>query len=417
MENENSSIKTIDEVKSLLTQLPTVQYGANAIPNLTLGSYGNGQAGFDILKNAFNELDLSQALESSDLEKTIKKQKRERTELEKTHTNLKAILGENNGGNEGSLAHSILFDLQKQIDQLIARRDNLSEEIKANEIQEEKKIAAQKSKADLQKTEFDTRTLKLEDLYKSKQKSLEEKFRKEIADINQKTIFAENDASKKILSAESNANRRVKLINQFSDFLGETNKNMTLYFLVIFGLLTAAVIAISWSIPDLLEIYKSYDVFIKLQGVKITNWQIINYAFGILIIKLPWALCLSAVFTGMYSLLKGLLITYEKINQDKRNMSAIYAISGNVAQALNEYGIAVAEHDLEDEDTGGTFTAIRISSKSLEQKRENLRWNQIMNYFERMQQHKIESIPSEDPSKLKLVSDLLNKMIDKLPKT
>jgi len=40
-----------------------------------------------------------------------------------------------------------------------------------------------------------------------------------------------------------------------------------------------------------------------------------------------------------------------------------------------------------------------------------------MKYFEGMQQHKIEPTNAEDDSKLKLVSGLLNKMIDKMPKT
>ena len=189
---------------------------------------------------------------------------------------------------------------------------------------------------------------------------------------------------------------------------------MNLYSLVIIGIIVTAIVAIGFSIPNLLTIFDSYDVFIKSQGTKITNWQILNYAFGLLIVKLPWALFLSAVLTGMYSLLKGLLSTYEKINQDKRNMSAIYAISGNVAQALNEYGINLAEDGIED--TGEVFTNIRISKKELTQKKESIRWNQIMKYFEGMQQHKVEIGQDEDPTKVKLLSGILNKVIDKLPK-
>jgi vacuolar-type H+-ATPase subunit I/STV1 len=97
-------------------------------------------------------------------------------------------------------------------------------------------------------------------------------------------------------------------------------------------------------------------------------------------------------------------------------MSAIYAISGNVAQALNEYGINLAEEDIEDEDTGEVFTNIRVSRKELTQKKENIRWNQIMKYFEGMQQHKIEIEQDEDPTKVKLMSGILNKVLDKIPK-
>lgn len=164
---------------------------------------------------------------------------------------------------------------------------------------------------------------------------------------------------------------------------------MSLYTYVIVGILIATILAIGFSIPNLLKAFESYDTFIITGGTKITNWQIINYALGLLIVKLPWALCLSAVLTGMYSLLKGLLITYEKINQDKRNMSAIYAISGNVAQALNEYGISLGE-EIEDEETGQITYTINVSKKDLNNKKETIRWNQIMRYFEGMQKHKDE---------------------------
>jgi hypothetical protein len=118
----------------------------------------------------------------------------------------------------------------------------------------------------------------------------------------------------------------------------------------------------------------------------------------------------------MYSLLKGLLITYEKINQDKRNMSAIYAISGNVAQALNEYGITLAE-DFEDEETDANRIVLNVEPKELAKKRENFRWNQIMRYFEKMESLKEETINNTDEiSKYKIVSNILDKLINRLPK-
>ena len=82
MENEKSSLEIIDGIKSLLNQLPNAQYGANVMPYLNFASYGNGQAGFDLLKNEFNELDLSKSVEFSDLEKKIKRQKRDLKNLE-----------------------------------------------------------------------------------------------------------------------------------------------------------------------------------------------------------------------------------------------------------------------------------------------------------------------------------------------
>lgn len=417
MENEKSSLEKIDGIKSLLNQLPSVQYGVNAIQYLNLGDYGNGQAGFDLLKNEFNELDLSKPLEYTDLDKKILRQKKDVKDLENKHTNLNEIIGEKTEGKEGSIASQILINLKSEIEQLIERRDLLTKEVSDKEEIEEKRIATQKEKEVLQEESYKKKTVKLEETFKEKEKTLNSKFEKEIADINLKTKIANQDSNKKITEAEKNAIGKVKLINQFRDFLEETNKNMNLYSLVIICIIIIAIGTIWLSIPDLLNIFNSYDIFIKSQGTKITNWQIINYAFGLLIVKLPWALCLSAVFTGMYSLLKGLLLTYEKINQDKRNMSAIYAISGNVAQALNEYGINLAEDEIEDEETGELYTSIRVSRKELTQKKESIRWNQIMKYFERMQQHNPEPEQDEDPTKLKLLSGILDKVIDRIPKT
>jgi hypothetical protein len=417
MEEEKSSLETINGIKSLINQLKTVSYGVNAIQNLRFEGYGNGQAGFNLLVSKFEELDLTQSIEFIDLEKKINKQKKELKDLENKHTNLNEIIGEQTEGKEGSIASQILISLKSEIEQLIQRRNLLVKEVSDKEKTEDKRTLNQKQKEAIEDENFKRKITKLEETYKEKEKSLKSNFDKEIAEINLKTKTANQESNKKITDAEKNAMGKVKLINQFRDFLEETNKNMSLYSYVILGILIAAILAIGLSIPNLLNIFNSFDTFITSQGTKITNWQIINYALGLLIVKLPWALCLSAVLTGMYSLLRGLLTTYEKINQDKRNMSAIYAISGNVAQALNEYGINLAEEEIENEETGEIYTNIKVSRKELAQKKENIRWNQIMKYFERMQQHKTEPEQEEDPTKLKLMSGILNKLIDKIPKT
>lgn len=415
MKEKESSVKTITGIKSLVNQLPDISYGNNAIQYLVLEGFGDGQEGYELLKSEFDKIDLS--AEFSDLEKQIKKQKKEIKDLENRHSNLNAIIGEQTNGSEGSVISQILLSLKAEIEKLIEKRNLLESEISSKETIEETRVLKQKEKEALEEVNFKKKIEKLEQTYQEKEKALISKFEKELEEINTKTKTAHQDSNKKIIDAEKNAVGKVKLINQFRDFLEETNKNMNLYSAVIIGILIAAIVAIGFSIPNLLNIFDSYDAFIKSQGIKISNWQIINYAFGLLIVKLPWALCLSAVLTGMYSLLKGLLSTYEKINQDKRNMSAIYAISGNVAQALNEYGINLAQDEIEDEENGEVFTNIRVSKKELTQKKESIRWNQIMKYFEGMHQNKVEIEHDEDPTKVKLMSGILNKLLDKTPKT
>lgn len=376
MDSVSSAIKTLNGVKALVNQLPSINYGNSAIPYINLEGYGGGEAAFNLLKAEFEALDLSKELESNDLTKKIRDQKKELEDLEKKHSSLVSIFGEDGGASEGTLTHNLIKNLDKEINEKIKRRDDLSQEIKTAE----------------------------QDV----------NFKKKAFEFNIKD--AEYEASVKILEANRTAKGKVRIIEQFSDFLAETNSNMRLYFWVILFLVIGVATAIALSIPDLLACFTSYNKFISSLGAKATSWQILNFAFGILIVKLPWAFCLTAVFTGMYNLLKGILSTYEKINQDKRNISAIYAVSGNIAQALNEYGFSIAEHGKEDDESGEMVTVLRATTNQIRQKRESLKWNQIMNYFEGMQHHKEELIVNpEDSSKLKMVTDLLNKVIDKIP--
>lgn len=416
MEDKKTSIEIIDNVKLFLTQIPNLSYGSNLLQNFNQTEYGVGVAGYNILKKEFDELDFLAMTENIELENKNKKLKREIKELENNHTNLTAIIGDKLDGKEGSVAKEILMSLKKEIDILIEKRNKLTQEILESENLTRERITKLDEAEISQKNTYIKNAKELEENYLKETETMKASFESFKLETEKKTEFEIDSANKIIEETRSNANLRVKLINQFKDFLEETNKNMTLYSIAIIGLLITVILTVSISIPDLLKIFKNYDSFIKTQGVKITNIQIINYALGLLIVKLPWAFCLSAVFTGMYKLLKGLISTYEKINQDKRNMSAIYAISGNVANSLNEYGLYLAEDIIVDEETNSTKTVIEVSSKDLNQKKENIRWNQIMKYFEKMQQNKEEIIENDDPSKLKLVTELLNKMIDKIPK-
>jgi hypothetical protein len=426
MDIKKTPTDIIDGIKDFFTKLPQVNYGSNAIDYLNLEKYGSGQVGFNSLVNDFNTLDLATLITSTDFDKKIKIQKKELKELENKHTNITAIIGDNIGGQEGSLAKQIINNLNLELEGLIKKRDALASEIELKDRQIEDKLSEFKKKEvsqienlesrtiALEKT-FSDKTTKLVEEFKGREESLKISFNKFNEETKSNTDQVEVESRKKIREAEANASQKVKLINQFKDFLEETNENMKLYRNVIIGILLVAIVSIGFSIPKLLNIYESYDVFIKSHNSKITNWQIINYGLGLLIVKLPWALCLSAVLTGMYSLLKGLLNTYEKINQDKRNMSAIYSIAGNVAQALNEYGIDLANDETEDEETGEITTIIKVSRRELLKKKENFRWNQIMKYFERMQLVKEIPEKKDDPVKQKILTDILNKVIDKIP--
>ncbi len=139
---------------------------------------------------------------------------------------------------------------------------------------------------------------------------------------NQK-IKITTPASNQIKTALATASGKVRIIEQFSDFLAETNKNMYIYFWVLFCLVAGSAFTVAFSVPDLLKCFESYDTFITTLGAKATSWQIINFAFGLLIVKLPWALCLSAVFTGMYSLIKGVFADCGKASTVNSNAGMV----------------------------------------------------------------------------------------------
>ncbi|NRT11525.1 hypothetical protein [Flavobacterium sp. 14A] len=382
MEETKSVEQIISGIDSLLSQLPTIGYGVNAIPNLNIEGFESGQKGYNNLKESFTNLDLSLNIKHTTLKNSILAYQKRLSSLEKKESNLMALLGtDESASNNSSIAYKLVSNLQNEIDGLIQKRDELDAEL-----------------------------LKKESFLRNETHEIEENIKAQLEKSKKEIQFTTDDANKK-----------VKIITQFRDFLTETNSNMKLYGNVIYILLFITTLAIGLSIPSILKSFDSYDAFITRLGSHFTTWQIINLAFGLLIVKLPWAIFLSAVFTGIYRLLKGILYTYERINQDKRNISAIYAVSENIGKSLNEYGLAISneydwESDLIDDSDD---IVIKISSKKLHQKRESLKWNQIMNYFERMQDHKEDPkmIKDDDHKDLgfKSIVGLLGKAIDKFP--
>jgi hypothetical protein len=374
MAEENSSEKVIKGIKSFIYNMPSVGNGIYVIQQSTIAGYGSGQAAYDALKRDFDQLDLSLNLEDIELKKRIRRDKKEVVALELKLSELTSIFGEEKEVSKGSLAYQFVSKLELEIKGLIKQRDDLGQEVIL----------------------------------------LEEDKKNKIEKFNDRVEFERLKALSDVKRAKETASRQVTIIEQFSDFLSETNKNMRLYHYVIITLLLIVLLAVGLSIPDLLSCFESYDTFITKLGAKASTWQMINLALGFLIVKLPWAFVISAIFTGFYRLIKSLLITYEKINQDKRNMSAIYAVSGNIAQSLNEYGLGIVEANTIEEDGTVETIVVRISNKDLHQKKESLKWNQIMNYFERMQQYKEDPVKDKDNNSKSLIK-LASKAIDKIP--
>lgn len=380
-----STLKTIEGINVFLNTIESVSYGSNAIQYLNLGEYGQGKAAFDKLKSEFQNLDFSKLTKISALNKQINDKNKELQELEEDHASLVSIFGEDGSASKGTLTHDLMLKLDKEIADLIQTRDDLRSEVNTVEKSSSEKILLAEREANVK-----------------------------IATIEAGVVTSQNKADLKVSEAEAAADGKVRIINQFKDFLEETNSNMSLYYWVIIILSVGAVVTVGLCVPELLTCFESYNKYLMLLGCNASSWQLLNSAFGILIVKLPWALCLSAVFTGIYRLLRNLLITFEKVNQDKRNMSAIYAVSGNIASSLNEYGLSILDEEFDVENE--TYVAVlKTSKKELHQKRESLKWNQIMNYFEGMQNQKFEDPEPEDVDRFKELAELLKVAIDKIP--
>lgn len=144
--SEEENLKVLNGIKSLINQLPDISYGTNAINNLVIENYGQGQNSYALFKDEFNELDLTKSFKILDLDKEIRKQKREIKDLERKHTNLTEIIGDQTNGNKGSLANQILINLNTEIEQLINKRDSLIIEVSEKETAENHRALKQKRK-------------------------------------------------------------------------------------------------------------------------------------------------------------------------------------------------------------------------------------------------------------------------------
>lgn len=387
MEEQNSANLVVQQLTTFLNELPSVTFGNNALGNTTLKPKG-----YETMVTAFKALNLEKALKNSNLDleiegkeaklsqlkekniqytelvnltEEINRQKKELKELELKNSSLVDIIGSKE--KEGTIINLICKNLDEQINHLGKQRDSLHDEVQ-----------------------------ELEQKFNEKETILIQKKDKKIEEIKATEEIAKLEASK-----------RVKLINQFSDFLAETNKNMGIYAFTMIALVTTSSLLVIFSVPPLLNAFKNYDKFLAIKGHD-TTWHILNYALGLFIVKLPWAICITIVITGFYSLLKALLITYEKINQEKRNMSAIYAISGNVASSLNEKGLILINDDF--------WKDLNLTKEQIDQARENTKWNRISEYFSKMQDNKKEVPQENDQPKLQDIRDLLNKVIERIPK-
>jgi len=401
----NSSIEVLNTTKILLEKLSKHNVHTTIFNNVHYKGSVLSRSNFNSFLEDFNSLNIEKIANLIDIDKSIDLKTKELQKIEEKSVYLKHII---DGSNEDelSITETFINSLNRQIEELRIERDELSS--KVSNLEEDYIVKEQELK-----TQYEEKEDILKRDYESNIKNLEEKIisRKNESETELKNITEQKQ--KEIDDIVLETKNKVKLIEQFKDFLEETNNNMKLYSHVIIGVLLILIIAVYFSIPPLLESFGNFDNFTNGLNNNVNNtWTTINYALGLLIVKLPWAICLSVMLTGAYKLLKGILITYEKINQDKRNMSAIYVITGSVAESLNEYGMGLVEVFNKELGLDEPVT-IKVTKRDLFRKRQNIRWDQIMNYFEKMNEPKT-IVQQEEKNEKDIYKNMTEKLLELL---
>jgi hypothetical protein len=148
--------------------------------------------------------------------------------------------------------------------------------------------------------------------------------------------------------------------------------------------------------------YSSNLAIADKDGIKTINsvGSVLANAGGLFILKLPLALVLVTFIAGFYQLLKSMLTTYEKINKDKRNASAIYAIMNT----LNAESIAIVRGEEID----------WTSQESIDRIREKIKWDKVSEYFSGLQKAP-ETLTDKDNNQNTITTPvLLDKIIELL---
>jgi hypothetical protein len=198
--------------------------------------------------------------------------------------------------------------------------------------------------------------------------------------------------------------KETKIIENFNDCIKEANKNMRIYFLSALGLIVlfGAVICFGlYGFKEAFSIYSSTLTTTTQDGIKMINsaGSMLANAGSIFILKLPLSFVLIAFIAGFYQLLKSILITYEKINKDKRNASAIYAIM-NTLNAESVSIISGEEIDLKNTEEIGRV-------------KEKIKWDKVSEYFTSLQKEQ-EPLPEKNDNQNMISIPIIEKMIDLL---
>lgn len=163
--------------------------------------------------------------------------------------------------------------------------------------------------------------------------------------------------------------KNIKIINSVKDFKEESVKNMRFYGWSMLGIIVLAVILGSFSLCNISETLSLFSEQLNLINASLVpnGWNWVYAALSIVVVKIPNALLFVGTLFVLYKIFNALFNVYEKINGDKRKISAIEALITH----MNEQSVAIIlgrEIDFENKD-------------DIENAKADLKWQILSEYF------------------------------------
>lgn len=214
------------------------------------------------------------------------------------------------------------------------------------------------------KTELENSIAKLE---KTGQKREEE--------IAQKTQQLDEEYQKHKAKIEKN----IKIINSVKDFKEESVKNMRFYgWSMLFASLLALILGI-FSLCNISEALGLFSEQLNLINASLmqNGWNWLYAALSIVVVKIPNALLFVGILFVLYKIFNVLFNVYEKINMDKRKISAIEALITH----MNEQSVAIIlgrEIDFK-------------NKEDIENAKADLKWQILSEYFSKVPEDSVDS--------------------------
>ncbi len=203
---------------------------------------------------------------------------------------------------------------------------------------------------------------------------LEETAQKREEEIANKTKLLDEKYQKHKAKIEKN----IKIINSVKDFKEESVKNMRFYGRCMFGAIVLAVILGCFSLCNISETLSLFSEQLNLINASLVpnGWNWVYAALSIVVVKIPNALLFVGILFVLYKIFNALFNVYEKINGEKRKISAIEALITH----MNEQSVSIVlgrEIDFE-------------NKEDIENAKSDLKWQILSEYFSKAPDHSVD---------------------------